>query len=292
MTIAVGESRKILCIWHDFCTDGMASAWVVHHKFGAGNVEFFGGAYGQPAPCESLIKGKDIYLVDFSYDIDTMRKMAKLANSVTILDHHKSAELAIQPLLDEGIVQGTFASDKSGALLTWAWLFPDDRPPILLEHVSDRDLWKFDLDDSREVEAALSSYPMEIDTWDQLMVGSLGDYIKEGKAILRSQRQKIKQHLVSTQRTVELAGYRVPMANVPYAWASEAGELMYANKPFSISFVIQRDNVKFSLRSAKHTGVDVREIAEIYGGGGHNGAAGFETDFEFLKDLCATEEQS
>jgi len=288
MKIAVEHERDVVCIWHDHCTDGMASAWVVHHHFGAGNVEFIGGVYGKPAPRDDILVDKHVYLVDFSYDASTLRHIALIAKSVTILDHHKTAELNVQPLLDEGTIQGAFSSEKSGALLTWCWFFPEQRAPIILEHVSDRDLWRFDLEDSREIEAALSSYPMELEVWDELMVTSLGVLITQGEAILRSQRQKMKQHLVSAKHSVELAGYTVPIANCPYAWASEVGETLCIDKPFSITFVVQADNVKFSLRSQSQSGVDVSEVAKRFGGGGHSGASGFEADFDFLKKLCGT----
>jgi nanoRNase/pAp phosphatase (c-di-AMP/oligoRNAs hydrolase) len=71
-----------------------------------------------------------------------------------------------------------------------------------------------------------------------------------------------------------IGGYDVPVANLPYMFASDAGNIMSEGEFFAASYFDTPDGRKFSLRS-KDTGMDVSEIAKRFGGGGHARAAGF-----------------
>jgi len=83
--------KKPLCIFHSqdghqHCDDGFASAWIVNRlKLG---YEFHYGIYQQDPPD---VTDRDVLLVDFSYKREVLEKMAEQAESVVILDHHKSA---------------------------------------------------------------------------------------------------------------------------------------------------------------------------------------------------------
>ncbi|MFV2004738.1 MAG: phosphohydrolase, partial [Gammaproteobacteria bacterium] len=162
---------KKLCIYHNNCLDGFGAAWVVRHALGEG-VEFYKGIHQQQPPEAS---GRDVFLVDFSYKKDVLENMLKTAASITILDHHISAEKDLSALLDAGKIQGLFDMNKSGAMLTWQWFNPEQQAPKLIAYIQDRDLWQFKLDGSREINAALSSYPYDFDVWDRLMASDEDD---------------------------------------------------------------------------------------------------------------------
>jgi len=78
---------KKMCIYHGNCADGFGAAWVVRKALGD-DVEFVPGVYGQEPPD---VTGKDVVIVDFSYKYDVLRALAVAANSIIVLDHHKSA---------------------------------------------------------------------------------------------------------------------------------------------------------------------------------------------------------
>lgn len=278
--------KPVLCIWHKGCSDGFGAAWCLVKALGRENVELFGGVYQQAAPTDDQLKDREVYLVDFSYDEATLRHMASLAKTVTILDHHKTAKAAVQPLLDEGVVQGRFADDVSGALLTWQWFFPEQDAPALIKHISDRDLWEFKLPYTREIVGAVYSHGMDLDTWDALMEADLEKLIVEGTAIERDHKHKVASFVESVRGRTIIAGYDVPVANVPYAWASDAGHIMDADEPFSATFYLDTQGLHFSLRSERGKGVDVGEIARLFGGGGHENAAGFSVNsWDALKGI-------
>ncbi len=69
--------------------------------------------------------------------------------------------------------------------------------------------------------------------------------------------------------------YEVPVVNATVLFSDIAGELA-KGKPFGACYFDRADGKRqWSLRSSPD-GVDVSEIAKLYGGGGHKNAAGFE----------------
>lgn len=271
-----------LCIYHARCADGFGSAWTVRYWFDYtretdDTLAFHPGVYGEAPPD---VTGKHVYIVDFSYPAETLRELARVAESVTVLDHHKSAQGQVQPLLDDGVIQGRFDMDCSGVGICWEWFFGvDDVMPLLLQHVQDRDLWRFEMPGTKEISAWLFSYPYDFDVWDA-MVEEL-EFMdntaarREGAAILRKQSKDIEELLNLMAREAEIGGWKVPVANLPYTMASEAGHELARNLPtFAACYYDTPTERCFSLRSDE-TGMDVSEIARQYGGGGHKRAAGF-----------------
>lgn len=272
------ERKPVLCIWHDGCLDGFGAAWALTYALGRDNVELYGATYGEAVPADELLVDREVYLVDFSFPADQLRHIAAVAKRVVVLDHHATAEEALSPLLADGTVEGCFEKDRSGALLTWHWFFPEAKPPKLIEHISDRDLWRFHLSGTEAVMASLGSYPKDLAMWSELMALDVAEMVEEGKALLRDHYRKIDDYLRYAVMPITVAGYTVMAANVPPAWASDAGNQLSKMGPFSVTFWIARDTIHVSLRSDKKTGISVREIAEIHGGGGHANAAGFRLD--------------
>lgn len=261
---------KPLCIYHGNCADGFGAAWAVRKALGD-DVEFFAGTYQQDGPD---VTDRDVFLVDFSYKSSVLKIMAQKANSVTVIDHHKTAEEDLRPLIDEGIVGGIFDMSKSGAMLAWEWFHPEKEPPTLIRHIQDRDLWQFKLPGTREIQAALFSYPYDFEVWDALMIMDLEQLHSGGCAIERKHFKDIEELLPATQRRMIIAGHNVPVANLPYIHSSDAGHQMAIGEPFAACYMDGPDGRTYSLRSSED-GIDVSDIAKMFGGGGHAKAAGF-----------------
>lgn len=283
---------KILCIYHGNCADGFGAAWVVRKRFGD-DVEFHAGVYQAPPPD---VCGRDVIIVDFSYKRDVLLEMAKSAHSVLVLDHHKSAQEDLGDLpppivpnsweahradsrgtlndgVDPSLPRVVFDMERSGAGLAWRFFFPDDPMPRLIEHIQDRDLWKFKLEGTREIQAALFSYPYDFAVWDRLMAET--DRLRqEGAAIERKHHKDIAEFIKAAAFRCNIAGYDVPVLNAPYFFSSDAGNIMAQGEPFAACYWDTAKGRVYSLRSAED-GVDVSEIAKKFGGGGHKHAAGF-----------------
>ena len=81
---------KPLCIYHGNCADGFGAAWVVRRYF-KGECDFYAGQYGAEPPD---VTGRDVIMVDFSYKRPVIDAMAVKAQTILILDHHKTAQAA------------------------------------------------------------------------------------------------------------------------------------------------------------------------------------------------------
>ncbi len=269
--------RETICIYHGNCADGFGAAWVVRKAL-ENKVEFHAGVYNEPPPD---VKDKVVYIVDFSYSRDTILQMAKEAYNIVIIDHHKTA---IDALVDLPFNVELYADiEHSGAMLTWNYFFPTDNSPDLIKHIEDRDLWKFELIGTREVQAVLFSYPYDFEVWDKLMESSCVDLFLEGRAIERKHFKDINELLAKTVRMIEIDGYKIETANLPYTLGADAAMMLALDQPFGCTYYDLSNQTKyFSLRSDEN-GIDVSEIAKKFGGGGHKHAAAFTISFEKAK---------
>jgi len=260
-----------ICIYHGNCADGFGAAWVVRKALG--NIEFHPGVYQNPPPD---VTGKDVVMVDFSYKRPTLLQMAAMANSMLILDHHKTA---IEDLVDlPPNVQTTFDVEHSGSVLAWLHYFPHVEPPQLLLHIEDRDLWRFNIPFTREIQANVFSYPYDFVAWDELMSKDPAVLIAEGSAIERKHFKDINELIKVVTRPMMIGGTLVDVANLPYTLTSDAGHALAKGHPFAACYWDTPEGRVFSLRSTEE-GADVSAVAKQYGGGGHRNAAGFRISF-------------
>lgn len=286
---------KTLCIYHGNCADGFGAAWVVRHRLGEDNVEFIAGHYGMPAPD---VADRIVIIVDFSFPLETLMSMAQQARAVLVLDHHKTAAEALTGLDSAPLhyhawsdtlpkLSAVFDMNRSGAGLTWDFFFPDYQRPPLINHIEDRDLWRFKIEGTREIQANLFSYPYDFEVWDELMQQPIEVAVAAGVAIERKHHKDVAELVAGSKRRMLIAGHDVPVANLPYIHSSDAGHLMAQGEPFAACYQDTTEHRYFSLRSTEQ-GIDVGEIAKQYGGGGHRNAAGFKVPFDHELAFCTT----
>lgn len=272
--------NRPLCIYHANCADGFTAAWILHCRY-MGLIDFHPGVYQDPPPD---VRGRDVIFVDFSYKRPVMEEILTQAAQVFILDHHKTA---IDDLQGLPFTEAIFDTERSGAGIAWEWAFPSAVMPELVRYVQDRDLWRFELSHSRDVNACIFSYDYTFDNWnalEQRCGASFGDVVREGAAIERKHHKDVAELVKVTERTMDIGGYTVPVANIPYTLTSDAGHLMAARGwPFAVCYWDTPDGRVFSLRSTD-IGKDVGMIAKQYGGGGHKHAAGFRVPFDQLAE--------
>lgn len=287
---------KPLVIYHANCADGFSAAWVFHNLKNKTDeeFEFYPGVYSKPAPdCTDEI----VYLVDFSYKKDVVIEICKVAKHVVLIDHHKTAIDDLRCLQDFDHIdfQNNFSwyvdLERSGAMLAWDYFHNADKskpgdiaymyPPKLLEYVQDRDLWKFKLDRTREISAAVASHEYTFENWDTLMgsdVTALLNLSHAGAAIERKHQKDVADLIRSCMYMGVIGDSVVPMASLPYIFSSDAAHAMavaYENgNYFAACYWDTPTGRTFSLRSTDW-GMDVSLIAAHYGGGGHKHAAGF-----------------
>lgn len=292
---------KTVVIYHANCPDGFCSAWLLHKVYP--EAEFVPAHYGNSPPD---VEGARVFIVDFSYPQDVLHEIWNACASFVLIDHHKSAEPILNEFLGECLQSDRakptviFNNNKSGAHLTWGYLtqnkignfaFPStnihgpnvrgqepnaDDPPWLVAYTEDRDLWKFELPDSKAVSAALRSLPFDFEKWDSISLKGHLPLVSDGEAILRYQEIVIQDH-VRNAVEIRMDGYNVLCVNATTLFSEIAGRLA-EGRPFGVCYFDRQDGKRqYSLRS-RDGGVDVSEIAKSHGGGGHRNAAGFEID--------------
>lgn len=292
-------THKYLCIYHANCLDGFAAAYALHYFMGRDEVDFHASDYGDAPPD---VKSRDVVIVDFSYKREVLLEMARDANSILILDHHKTAQEDLLgfklppdfaaweeyirvhvPFTAENKVAALFDMNRSGAGMAWDY-FGSGARPLLIDYVEDRDLYRFKMSRTREICAGLASYPMTFEVWDHFFPYRypeqqevLNDLYTGGLAINRYNKQVIESALPVMERKMIIGGVKMPVVNLPKVMASDAGNMLAQKWAVRTAAVYrdESDHRAFSLRSTS-LGLDVAEIAKKYGGGGHQHAAGFK----------------
>lgn len=271
---------KPLVIYHGNCADGFGAAWVFK-RFGDREYDFHAGVYQNPPPD---VEGREVYLVDFSYKRAVVEQMREKASRIVLIDHHKTAIDDLMPLIESKAIESLTSLDHSGAVLAWQWFNGNglhDTCPQLIRHIEDRDLWRFALPGTREIQANVFSHPYDFAVWDKLMERPVDELIAEGRAIERKHFKDIDELTQVVTRRMVIGGHNVPVANLPYTLTSDAGHKLAKGEAFAGCYWDTPDGRVFSLRS-QDDGMDVSEIAKQYGGGGHAHASGFRVAYSNL----------
>lgn len=291
MSLKFRSEKQPLVIYHAHCLDGFTAAFIAHEalsKLGQ-EPELLADEYTKGLVAVALpewpvdVVDRDIYIVDFSYPADMLRALCDQANDVIVLDHHESAVKKLQaafPDLESLPANLTLILDQelSGAGLTWQHFNCFEIMPDLVAMVQDRDLWRFELEDSKAFCTALGTYEKTLRNWKNFLIPTeVAALIHEGYVLLKAQDSQMRS-IMQGLRDIVIAGHIVPVANCPGYLASEFGNyVMKAHRPpFSATYFDGATHRHWSLRS-NDASVNVAEIAEVRGGGGHRNAAGFLT---------------
>ena len=248
-----------IVLYHAECTDGFGAAWAIWKRFP--NARFMPVKHGNPPPSD--LKDHRVVIVDFTYARPILETMATETKELLVLDHHITAERAL-----EGLPYAYFDQAKSGAVLSWEWAH-GSAAPWLLQYIQDKDLWTWALPGSREINAALASYPFDFNLWDRFSQPAME---QEGRAILRYEHELVGK-LVAQAVMVKFQGVVVPSVQSAIL-TSQIGERLSPHHPFCLIWHDRDGRRYFSMRS-RAGGTDVGAIAVSFGGGGHAHAAGF-----------------
>ena len=266
-----------VCYFHNDL-DGQCAAVIV--KKYLGNVECIPVQYDQDIWNEAEVKAADnVFVVDFTFP--DMEKLAEVAGDKLIwCDHHVSAMQQHLELWNSDI-KGFRSTEQAGCILTWYTCFEDLPVPQSVECIADRDLWKFEYDDT---EMFCAGANVILDTpenpkWKELLTLDCEDEFAEimsiGEVLLKSQAEKVKK-LFDNGIDIEFHGHPARMCNTT-SLISELGEYIYTQEKYKVAVMWQiiGNKIVVSLRSDT---VNVAEIAQKYKGGGHTKAAGLSIE--------------
>lgn len=289
-----------LVIFHKSCPDGWCSAFIASKKYP--EAELLGLDHGLEPPYDK-VAGKDVLVVDFSWRTrEQNNRMAELAKSFQILDHHLTAQ-AVLADADYAV----FDMNRSGAGLTWDYLFGINSPllkddplpyrveyahdlsvwqvarPWYVSYVEDRDLWRHKLPNSKEVNAFIMALSHTADAWSALDVINEADAIELGRGAV-AQINHYVEKMIEHRQIGRLNNFSVAVVNAPYMNISEVGHELTKYADIGMGYFERGDGIiQFSLRSIGD--IDVSVIAKSFNGGGHKNAAGFQLKLEYGRQL-------
>jgi len=261
------EPNSVDCvIYHTDCTDGFGAAYSAWKLLG-NRAEYYPCKHGIKPP---NIKGKNVVILDFSFNNKTIKRMIKDANNLLVIDHHKSAMVELHDISNTH-----FDMTKSGAILAWEWFHPGKEPPKFIQYIQDRDLWKWELPYSKEFSAAFDMVPFDFEEFEKFEDDSVfDDAVKRGSYILAYSKTVVKK-VCDKAASRKMDGKHVMVVNSSH-WMSEIGAKLSPDCDYAMIWYYDHNDkdIKVSLRSF-HESVDVSEVSKKFGGGGHKKAAGF-----------------
>jgi len=286
---------KTYILYHANCPDGFGAATAAWLKLGP-DADYIRVSYDKPMP--EMERGSKVFILDFSYGRDVLMELSARMERVVVLDHHATAQEALADIVLHGEESEViFDMQESGAVLAWEYFHGEDVPPFLL-YLQDRDLWRWELPRSKEVSAALRSYPFEFSLWADFIALPAGGraglpekLANEGEALLRLINQQVatmaRHHCLMIFVGGEVLPFSGQVPNDPGAWVaplanatvfvSEVAQELLEMHPecrFSAYFSVRTDGRwQFGLRSRPD--FDCSVIAKTFGGGGHKQASGF-----------------
>tara|TARA_Y100000310_G_scaffold339241_1_gene431336 strand:+ start:2263 stop:3096 length:834 start_codon:yes stop_codon:yes gene_type:complete len=267
----------MICYYHKDCMDGFLAAWVVWTVHP--DCEFIPVTY-KDSPDFNLLKGKDVVIVDFSFPFEDLKVIDSVAKSLLVIDHHQQAyDQELVHMDGDGGGNIIFDAEKSGCVLAWEHYHPNYPPRSILKYAQDRDLWKWELPNSREINAFMAarifSKPdfQEVNEVNALIAVTPNSAFFAGRTLLFEQEVQIKR-IIRNPMSIRIGPTTFVAVNTRYAM-SEVCEALIEKYHMPAAAFFQKDpnTWKWSLR-----GEDVDKSAALYGGGGHPKAAGFYVD--------------
>ena len=145
-----------------------------------------------------------------------------------------------------------------------------------IEHVGDRDLWRFAHPHTSAFCAGLSAKTKDFGTWQWIAINEAAylETIAAGQAILGFQQGQIDKAAQGDLRKIAINGQLGLASNVTNNVSEVGNAIAKRSGTYSLTFFIKDTDAICSLRSIAP--YDCTPLAKHYGGGGHAQACGFK----------------
>lgn len=265
-----------LCFYHNDA-DGRSSAAIVRRALGK-DTHLYEINYGDPVPWDLVEQAEHVIMVDFSMPLKEMQRMAR-GRRFTWIDHHISAINELQA--DSASWEGLRDLSHAASVLTWQYFFPDQPVPRAIFLIGDRDIWTNADPDSATFGEGLNQQnasPENDKLWQPLLDNDLQavqELISYGSVLREARLRDIRRSVARLGQEVIFEGHSTLAIN--RRGDGDLGEhIRKLGYEIAYCYIEGPQNGKLvtfvTLFSDK---VDVSEIAQKFGGGGHQSAAGF-----------------
>lgn len=269
----LAPDKNIVILYHGKCPDGFAGAYAAWKKFGDA-ASYLPVDHGDAPPAG--LEGREVYLVDFCYETaEQMAALSASAKRLVVLDHHESVRTLV-----EAVTEHVYDTNRSGATIAWSYFNPETPIPRLMKYLEDGDLYRYALPETRDIFSYLLVVPFEFPAWDALAL-ALEDDVQQADVLKKAAAyteffEALSASSVERAKRVRFEGREVYfVATHPnITMKSHVANHLYKKlPPFALVVTAHPDGFGVSIRG--DGSVDVSQIAQKYGGGGHPGSAGF-----------------
>jgi len=267
-------------VYHYPCSDGAGAALSAWTKLG-NHASYERLCYETPFN-EDNLRNKNVILIDCSLKPQQLQKVRSIARKVAILDHHDSAMKTLS-----GEPGCFFYMGNSGAMLAWHYFHGlDTMPPMLIQLIEDRDLWRWSQREQSEplFYGLIDRHPdIDFKQYEQYLdPANLQAIIEHGKSLMAANNQWCAETALQAEiKDFSVPGsaksYRIICQELEtYRLVSELAEYLYTRN--QVDFVmfwypLAENKYKLSFRTGRDD-INLGEIATSLGGGGHPKAAG------------------
>lgn len=297
--------KPLVCVYHEACNDGLVAAAVLNQFMRNTHAPYYyAGNYkrGVTDDLLEMAQGVEVFIVDFSFSTDDTLALCEVAESVVMIDHHKSSIQNFEGLEIPGL-EKFLSKDASGAMLTHQYFQAIERGRVaagarpheisnefcrLITLVDDYDRWQHKHKQSKAFHEYLAFLKQRF-LGSQEGITKLINYeipnlilepcIERGQAIYDNKLAEADSIIRSCAKAVSgiHPSIQVIAANGPMSLANEIGNSI-AKRFFrpALVYSIEAEGIKLAFRSDVEEGNpdNAWALATHYGGGGHLNAAG------------------
>jgi oligoribonuclease NrnB/cAMP/cGMP phosphodiesterase (DHH superfamily) len=295
------------CFYHSADLDGHCSGAIVKMKYP--ECELIGIDYGQPFPWEKITDPEEeVFMVDFS--LQPFEEMIRLHGICKLIwiDHHIAAIREASRTEYDVIIKGRRMDGQAACQLCWEWCYPGKAVPRAVFLLGRYDVWDHTDPDTLPFQYAVRLYNTtpglsltEKYGEDKNMISYIGVFswdsyltdkhcsdrnpqwqyaLSQGRTILAYITSENAKYCRAGSFEAEVGGLKCICVNRLMA-SSQVFESVWDPEKYQAmaAFGLRADGKwTVSLYSTRED-VDVSVVCKALGGGGHKGAAGFQSEF-------------
>lgn len=274
------------CFYHSADLDGHCSGAIV--KYMQPDCEMIGINYGQEFPWGRIKKDETIFMVDFTLQPFEQMETLAVMNTLIWIDHHKTE-------IDEALKRGfsTPGIQRVGigaCALVWEWLQGPigDPMPEAVRLLAEYDVWNHGDIQTLPFQYGFRMFkdtrPDNQGLWETFFRtngAAVDSVVKTGKTILDYEQSQNEKFCRAYSFDTELNGLKAIACNRGFTNSKLFDSVWDENQyDLMVTFVRLKPPAHkwtVSLYSTKPE-VDCGVIARQFGGGGHQGAGGFQCE--------------
>ncbi len=309
------QSSPLIVVYHADCIDGAASAWTIAKALDDKNISYIPYDHADRAASEDKIRaalapGAEVYFADITPEKHFLNELLTSAQTVHILDHHKSAAEMLNGHHALNLKTHIDPEAPSAAKMIWRYFFPAEKAPAVIDLISLMDGSGSGLKTPQDFAAAALVDSKDIDTTERafktlrgLAKLSFNEMAKKGRPIAAEQEARIDRFLKNTssvevQILPDTKPVSVPIVNgdVRFFGRQISERLVDLGKKAGVNvafiWTIQKTGtVSLSIRTDGEPDASkiAQHLCKTMGatGGGHKDAAAvhFSSLFEFARRM-------